>query len=364
MDNRQKIAVAIIGAGPAGLAVALLCRLAQVPTAIVSIVRPGALQLPETLPAMGRRHLETLDVWKAFNQAGFDRHLSMSSAWGTAELTERHSIYNPWGPGWYLDRPRFDQLLLDAAIHRGASVISPARLVRVSRERELWTLYLDHPQHQVLTADFVVDASGRSSAFARHRGIRRFNLDRLISVAVQCTPALTQDRQALVESAPSGWWYSVPSGRMLALAYFTDATSDPAQWRTTGSLLSLLDQTIHTKRRVGEITSAMPHTRVASTSFLPELQGPGWLAVGDAALSYDPLASQGVLSALKSGIFAWETISSYLEGQADSAHAYEENERKSFAHFLNEWRHFYSMEGRWPSAPFWKQRTETPQGLN
>jgi flavin-dependent dehydrogenase len=365
MDVKQKVAVAVIGAGPAGLAVALLCRLAQFPTAVISLDRPAPLHLPETLPAMARLQLETLDVWRAFNQAGFDRNLSMGSAWGTKELTERHSIYNPWGAGWYLDRSRFDQLLLNAATERGAKLISPARLVGATRERENWTLHLDHQEHRALTADFVVDASGRSSAFARSLGIRRCNLDKLISVAVRCTAALAHDRHALVESAPAGWWYSVPaSDGTLALAYFTDATSEPAQWRTKSGLLSLLDQTVHTKLRVTEMISAMPQARVASTSFLPELQGPGWIAVGDAALSYDPLASQGLLSALKSGISAWETIHRHLEGQTDSTHDYQRNEREGFTRFLNERRHFYSMEDRWPSSPFWKQRTETPQAPN
>jgi flavin-dependent dehydrogenase len=46
----------------------------------------------------------------------------------------------------------------------------------------------------------------------------------------------------------------------------------------------------------------------ASGSCLTPAAGVNWLAVGDAALTYDPISSQGIFSALYTGLRAAETV--------------------------------------------------------
>jgi hypothetical protein len=45
-----------------------------------------------------------------------------------------------------------------------------------------------------------------------------------------------------------------------------------------------------------------PVVRPADSTILERCFGPGWIAIGDAAVSYDPLASRGLVGALSSGL--------------------------------------------------------------
>jgi flavin-dependent dehydrogenase len=51
--------------------------------------------------------------------------------------------------------------------------------------------------------------------------------------------------------------------------------------------------------------------------------GPGWLAVGDAALACDPLSSQGLFNALYSGLMAARALRSALAGDTDALADYD-----------------------------------------
>src|SRR5689334_9002744 len=176
--------VAIIGSGPAGSAVAIHCRNAGLRTAIFS-ASPGrgGAAIPETLPVTARPLLEALGLPEP---AGLRPRYAMSSAWGSDYLTTRHSICDPSGPGWFVDRQSFDAALALRATALGAVSFSSARIASASRENGQWDLRFNVPGESgplQVNAGFVVDASGRASAFARRIGVRRIALDRLISVS-------------------------------------------------------------------------------------------------------------------------------------------------------------------------------------
>jgi flavin-dependent dehydrogenase len=84
--------------------------------------------------------------------------------------------------------------------------------------------------------------------------------------------------------------------------------------------------------------------------------GPAWLAAGDAALSFDPLSSQGLLNALFTGLAAAETADGYLSGRNESVTEYVtvvDGIRDAYRGHLAAW---YRSETRWPRAPFWCRR--------
>jgi flavin-dependent dehydrogenase len=53
-----------------------------------------------------------------------------------------------------------------------------------------------------------------------------------------------------------------------------------------------------------------PRASPAGGAWLETVYGQGWIACGDAALTFDPLSSQGLLGALASGVSAAHAISS------------------------------------------------------
>ena len=82
----------------------------------------------------------------------------------------------------------------------------------------------------------------------------------------------------------------------------------------------------------------------------------GWLAVGDAALSFDPLSSQGLFNALFTGLAAAEAADSFLSGNSDSFAQYHQTTQAIFHAYRTKLAATYNAEKRWPAAPFWRRR--------
>ncbi len=85
--------------------------------------------------------------------------------------------------------------------------------------------------------------------------------------------------------------------------------------------------------------------------------GEDWLAVGDAASTYDPLAAQGVTKALQSGIFAGYAIGDALgHGDRRGLSRYRRFVETGFAQHETVRQRYYDLESRWPDEPFWSRR--------
>ncbi|MGW2543826.1 hypothetical protein ACWC5I_23840, partial [Kitasatospora sp. NPDC001574] len=86
---------------------------------------------------------------------------------------------------------------------------------------------------------------------------------------------------------------------------------------------------------------------------------PGWVAAGDAALAFDPLSSQGILTALHTGARAGRTVADCLTdpGRTTAALAGYTDFLDGIAtaytgnHALS-----YRQEQRWADQPFWQRR--------
>ena len=61
---------------------------------------------------------------------------------------------------------------------------------------------------------------------------------------------------------------------------------------------------------------ATPRLVTAESALLSPIAGEGWLAVGDAAASFDPLSSHGIGAALWSGELAAVVLRRFLNGDA------------------------------------------------
>jgi flavin-dependent dehydrogenase len=352
--------VAIIGSGPAGSAVAIHCRKAGLRTAIFTLPRrSGSSAIPETLPAAARPLLESLGIAEQGNRFGLRQQYAMSSAWGSDSLTTRHSICNPSGPGWFVDRPAFDGEIARQATQDEIVPVIHARIASASRERDHWVLRFPvpgEPQLEAVRAAVVVDATGRASQFARRIGIRRHAFDRLISVSTRAVPRDFLAGEALVESAPDGWWFSALTARgELSVSWFTEGGLLQPSDRSTSVMESRLQATIHTAARVASLVPQGLECRSARTDRLGTFAGDGWIAVGDAAVACDPLGSQGLLRALESAAMASQLIVRDRTGGQKNIAAYCEFQIDYLQRFLRDRHMFYCMEHRWPETPFWRR---------
>lgn len=356
--------VVVAGGGPAGAAAALaLGRAGR--TVLLADAATGPPPVGEALPAAARvllRDLGTLDVLDERHHLPCFANLS---AWGSDDLAAQDSILDPHGHGWHLDRGRFDRELRERARLLGTEVAERTTARPAGRSGDgTWTVELRGPrERRTVRCRWLVDATGRRAGLATAAGARRVVHDRLVALCLTLPPSTTPtpDASTLVEAAPDGWWYTalLPAGHRL-LARYTDADLPGA--RTDGtSLLTEVARTRHTAARVSAHPwpAAAVRRAPAHTVRLDAVHGGGWIAAGDAAAAFDPLSSQGILTALYTGMRAGQAVHDHLGGDRTALTRYAtELDTITAAHLRNR-RTFYALEHRWPRHAFWRRRHTT-----
>lgn len=359
------------GAGPAGCATALGLTRAGF-TVLVLDPEPEPRRTPgETLAPAATGLLQDLGLLDAFLATSPLPSPGNRSAWGRdGQPMDRDFLAEGAGSGWHLDRASFDRMLRRAAVAAGARLETPAAIGSIERGAADWTVRLDTGQGpRTVTTRWLVDATGRSSALGRQLGARRQQLDSLLGiVAWLASPTPAEDARTLVEATRHGWWYAalLPGGDLVA-AYMTEPGG--AATRTAAASvdgwLAALDQAPLIRSLIqdhGYEVSEGPRAWPAATSFLDPLVGPGWLAVGDAAISYDPISSHGIGSALAAGMAAASAIQAQAGGVPDALGVYRELQRTALERYLWTRRMTYAEEQRF-RTPFWTRQQDQPVQL-
>lgn len=354
----------IVGGGPAGLAAGItLVRLGRRPILVDRLDRAGRSR-PKIGESLAPR------AWPILQRLGIDhlvdarRHLPSPgtvSSWGNAGLAAEDFLLHANGPGWHLDRNRFEADLRQFAEQVGVRAIdSPS--VRIERSGSShWSVRLE-PTGDVIVADFLIDASGRSSAVAQLGCVRRRVYDRLTAwYAFMDSPTPIEDARAMVEARPDGWWYSalLPGGR-LVVSMFCDPATLAGRERSLKDWLASLDETRWTRQRVADgryRATAQPRVVAADSSIIESVGGTDWLACGDAAACYDPLSSHGIATAIASGLDAAQAAHAALFGDLEPFGRYVDRVQRSFSYYLEMRAEVYAQERRWSDSPFWTARS-------
>ena len=290
------------------------------------------------------------------------------SSWGAPRLNDSESIFDPNGHGWHLNRPRFEAMLREQAAMAGAAISTGTRLTKAFRRGSSrdWQVTISRGGNETeLRCRSLIDATGRRSTIVRGQGSRRQVDDSLVasfalfSRSEEWRP-VDQDSRTMIEAGPDGWWYTalLPSNQRI-VAYMTDRDLTPRSPRTANAYLSLLSQAEHVKSCLssyGYVLEAGPRMVAANSSYLDRAAGDGWLAVGDAAVSLDPLSSQGIFTALYTGMEAGHALAEQLNGSTDIIGKYNDQVGAIYAAYLKNRSIYYGLEGRWRERPFWRRR--------
>lgn len=310
----MNVDVAIAGGGPAASAAAIALRRHGLTCAIVERGDGSGEKVGESLAPAAKPLLAALGL-----DLARDGHLPCHghrSIWGSNTPVEMPFDLSPYGHGWHLDRRKFEERLAEIA---DVPRLMNTHIIDVEPRWRVTT------NGETITADFLIDATGRRAAIARRLGARILRDDALLA-HVFFIDADFDDTYTLVEATEDGWWYRapVPGGRVVAM-FVTDRCVE----------------------RSGTICDA-------SSARLDRVAGDRWLAIGDAACALDPLSSHGLGNALFTGMRAAEAIVS-----GDFA-AYERAVDAVWSAYVSRRRELYASERRWPSSPFWSRRYTAP----
>ena len=359
-------AAVILGGGIAGCATALALR--QRGLDDILIVEAGsydAFQIGETIPPDTRRLLESLHIWDGFIADRHEPCLGSRSVWGTDDVGYNDFLLNPLGAGWHLDRQKFGAFMAREAIARGAELRSGARFVSADRVAtgafELRLETAEGPQR--FHARFVIDATGPRRRFARIMGATPLLHDRLLWIGAVVDRPATSDssRLTMLEAVENGWWYAANlPGERVVVAGITDAeTNRRAMLHRPDRWWSTLTSTEHMAGWLEDCSFGDDRRMIIQAApcfLLDRVCGDNWLAVGDAASAYDPIASQGIHKALRDGLQSAAAIADHLAGVPAAFEQYQASVMARFADYLTTRDYFYGLERRWPASPFWRNR--------
>lgn len=350
----MNVDVLILGGGPAGVIAATVLAGRGRDVLIVDGGR-RRWEHGELLSMPGAAMLNAIDP-RLFEPGSHLPTSRIHSDWGASRTIVTMTNPSNHRAAWHLDRRSFDLDLERAALLKGARIKRGAKLrssVR-SSHRGVWEIELN--DGSLCSSKLVIDATGRNCSFARHNGGTRIVLDRMIAAtAVLDSPS--NECEFRIQSRPDGWWYAtmVPGKRVVA-SFLTEAHSlpDGASERRR-YWLEQLEGAPKIKDYVSVPETFEINATPAGSGYLDSTIGDGWLAVGDAALTVDPLASAGIANAIKTGRLAALAADATLAGEHRLLGAYQRHTQTMAENSEITKRAYYSIERRWNSS-FWAKR--------
>ena len=353
----------VVGAGPAGLTAAYEMARAGVRVLLVEKAGFGGARVGEHIGPATVQHLKRLGLGEAVDPQDHLVCSGIDAWWGSSTPSHNDYLFQPAAFGLNLSRPQFDASLAQLCRLQGVRILAPARVVRASHSAGVWDLEIEADNELTRQRTrYVVDASGRTASFARMQGAGSSMAEKQIAVfgvANRATGPHPQSARVVIESTRTGWWYLAPMAKGRCVCMFvTDPRNDvQAGKRLEGWWKSQLQETVHVSRTYSDDgrTDAL-RVRSTQSRCLDQLQGPGWLAIGDAAMTFDPLSSQGIAKAVEEGSAAASAICSHFEGDELALARHAAAAPARYAEYLSARTSYYRLEQRWTDAEFWRTR--------
>lgn len=348
--------VAVLGGGFAGMACAAgLTRAGHKVLLLARRAMPAAVG--EYLPPEGCAALAASGLDDVLKAPEHHRSPGVLSAWAGAPPVLQDALRIPGGQAWNLDRAAFERDIARHLRDAGVTIIPVERRPAISGTPGSWILMLD--DGYATTAGFLVDATGRAAALASAMGAEMQRRDRLTGLALFCHGTVVANAALRVESLPSGWAYAAPLSQDRVVAVFlTDAAGMP---RRMQARRAFAESALRAAPLIGPLLpdelsmAAFRSVPAWSQRTVPSL-GPGWAAIGDAAMAFDPLASAGMTKAL----LDVRELRDLLAGSQDIGDLQEKRAVRYHGYLQNLDEH-YATEVRFVDSAFWTRKADMGQ---
>ncbi|GAB5418249.1 MAG: NAD(P)/FAD-dependent oxidoreductase [Crocinitomicaceae bacterium] len=305
--------VVIVGSGISGLVLSKLLKEQQIDHVVLQRVEQRkALELPETLPPSTLVLLESLNLLELFSKSS-SKTFGYHSLWKSEVLqTDTFFNHNPYKYGLKLNKT---QLLQDLQSIVSDHMVSFHNLTELERTNKSVTITVEtESEEHTIHGKILVDATGRNRAMVKQLGILSESFDDQIALSCHLPyfkhPKLVHP--IFVESFEHGWGIVSP---------LNNATNAMTLYTQKGSPLlpdlkaySNWENLLANTKILKDFLSDNPDQKVfggnANSSRAAQITGPNWLAIGDAAIAFDPLSSHGVSNAIYCASAAAKAIDS------------------------------------------------------
>lgn len=357
--------VIVAGAGPAGVAAATVASQAGLRVCLLDEPSEQLLKVGESLPGAALRLLRRLGIPTLSAILRSDECMpcvANASMWGSDVWTYRDAIADPEGGGFHIVRHRFDRALLSYAISVGVDFV-PRKLTAVS-QGDGANLLVTTAGKGMLSGRFLVDATGRAAVVSAKLGVRRKRVSDQVAVVGWFRHGDKDfDNTTRVKGIEDGWWYTARLPQGLRVAAFHGLSGKVSRLKKQPERFVECANDAHFLPNTLSLDHLAQPLKIvdASVGMCERVAGTAWLSVGDAALSFDPLSSQGIFFALYSGIRGGEALIQCLAYPVSIQRALSEYRMKVQRVFESNQlarRLFYESERRFSDSAYWKAQQE------
>lgn len=362
VKDNNPFSVIIVGGGPAGIATSLTLSFRGISHCIIEAGSEPQRKYGEAIPPNAKPLFRQLGIEHLLKSEQHHPYFGNMSSWGSDLWEQKNFIDQIYGHGYLLDRLYFEKQLREIVKKSSATFFSGYSLKHVLETDNIIKVSVQKGNEiSEIFGQYMVDATGRKASVCRHFGVFKKEPDKQFAITVTASLLNKIEHQILIESTPNGWWYVAPvSNDEATFMFFTLKDLLPIKEEAVFFLEKELKATKHLSKILKEISFNKKeiHIMPAGTSYLEIPYGKKWLAVGDAAYSYDPISSYGITSALASGYYGGHAIADMFSGKENALNAYRFVIEKAFINYKQKLKTHYLTEKRWEDSLYWKKRTE------
>ncbi|MGH1386309.1 NAD(P)/FAD-dependent oxidoreductase [Kordia sp.] len=355
----MKKEVIIIGNGIAGVTLAVLLQRKGI--SFVLLHREGEKEpfaLGETLPPSAMPLLEQLKLLSLFEENAYRKTYGYHSMWGSSRVTDINFYHqNPYKNGLKINKHQTLEKMRDLIRD---DMVSYSKGFEIIHEEHGNTVVLAKNEGvKIVQGKILIDATGRNRAVLQKLKVESTIYDELVSLSCHIPkiehPKLTHE--VYVESFKQGWGIvSALNETENICTIFTQKghailqkLKDVSQWK------SVLSETIYLKDFLNEDAQIKFKGGNANSSVAAQIAGNNWLALGDTAMSFDPLSSHGITNSIYTASNASEAIEKKLNfADTEAFPEYDETMKTIFQQYVQSKNKLYQQETRWKEEAFWK----------
>lgn len=319
---RRRYDVVVVGAGPAGSAVAAFLAERGIGVALLERAafprpKPCAEYLsPEASRVLDRLGLGTVLDAEAPARLGGMRVVSPGGIAFIGRFRGEHEFRGHRDHGLALPREVLDHHLADAAVRRGAELHEETLVEGLERENGWWRLAVRRGgRREAVHTPLVIGADGLHSRVARVLGVARRGRRTRVALVAHGEGVTEMGSVGEMHVGRHGYVGLAPVGRGLTnISAVVDlrratAAGPPEQWfRRTIRTYPRVAARLEGARLVTPVRAVGPFAR-----WTVRATGDGVLLVGDAADFYDPFTGEGIYAALRGAELAAAHAAAALE---------------------------------------------------